>query len=110
MAKEGTVTLTRADLASYIASKDGSSVASADEKIKQVMAGIIGLIEERVTEDHVLSLGLVHFGTFKVKKVPPRKGRNPKTGETIEVPAHEKLSFQPSKEFKTKVIEAVKKK
>lgn len=103
MVKEGTITLSRSDLASYLANKEGSSVASAEEKVKQVLSGIVEMLEEKVSGGQPLSFGLAHFGTFKVKTVPPRKCRNPKTGEAIEVPARQKLSFQPSKELKTKI-------
>ncbi len=40
------------------------------------------------------------FGTFKVKETKPRLGRNPKTGETIQIPAKKKISFRASKELK----------
>ena len=44
------------------------------------------------------------FGTFKVKETKPRTGRNPKTGETIQIPAKKKLSFRVSKELKSAII------
>ena len=37
------------------------------------------------------------FGTFKVKEVPARKARNIRTGEEINVPAHKRITFKPSK-------------
>ncbi|MCD6539627.1 MAG: HU family DNA-binding protein [Candidatus Omnitrophica bacterium] len=44
------------------------------------------------------------FGTFRVKETKPRTGRNPKTGETIQIPAKKKLSFRASKELKSIII------
>jgi len=44
------------------------------------------------------------FGTFRVKETKPRTGRNPKTGETIQIPAKKKLSFRVSKELKSAII------
>jgi nucleoid DNA-binding protein len=41
------------------------------------------------------------FGTFKVKETKARTGRNPKTGETIQIPAKKKISFRASKELKS---------
>ncbi|MCM8787427.1 MAG: HU family DNA-binding protein [Candidatus Omnitrophica bacterium] len=41
------------------------------------------------------------FGTFKVKETKPRQGRNPKTGETIQIPAKKKIAFRASKELKS---------
>ena len=40
------------------------------------------------------------FGTFKVKQTKARMGRNPKTGETIQIPAKKKVAFRVSKELK----------
>jgi nucleoid DNA-binding protein len=37
------------------------------------------------------------FGTFAMKHVPSRNGRNPRTGETLVTAAHDKLSFKPAK-------------
>ena len=41
------------------------------------------------------------FGTFKVKQTKARMGRNPKTGETIQIPAKKKIAFRVSKELKS---------
>ena len=40
------------------------------------------------------------FGKFKVKDTPAREGRNPSTGETIEIAASKKLTFTPAKALK----------
>lgn len=40
------------------------------------------------------------MGKLKVKETHARRGRNPKTGEEIEIPAGKKVVFSPSKEFK----------
>ena len=40
------------------------------------------------------------LGKLKVKKTLPRKGRNPRTGEAIEVPAGHKVVFTPAKDLK----------
>lgn len=36
------------------------------------------------------------FGTFLVKKRDPREGRNPRTGDTIKIPAKKVPRFRPS--------------
>ena len=41
------------------------------------------------------------FGTFKVKHTKARTGRNPKTGETIQISAKKKVAFRASKELKS---------
>lgn len=43
---------------------------------------------------------LVGFGTFTVRKKKPRKGRNPRTGEEIKIPAKKVPAFRPASELK----------
>jgi integration host factor beta subunit len=43
------------------------------------------------------------FGSFKVKGHKARKGRNPKTGETIDIPAKKTPFFKVGKELKERV-------
>lgn len=40
------------------------------------------------------------FGTFRVKTTKARTGRNPKTGETIQIPSKKKVAFRASKDLK----------
>src|SRR5438270_1870135 len=40
------------------------------------------------------------FGSFRTRQRNPRTGRNPKTGEKVEVPAKKIPFFKPSKELK----------
>jgi len=46
---------------------------------------------------------LVGFGTFQVKDRSARKGRNPKTGETIQIKASKVPSFKAGKALKDAV-------
>lgn len=40
------------------------------------------------------------FGTFALSYYPARKGRNPQTGEDIEIPGANKAVFKPAKALK----------
>jgi len=40
------------------------------------------------------------FGSFRTRQRKPRVGRNPKTGDRVEVPAKKIPFFKPSKELK----------
>jgi integration host factor subunit beta len=44
------------------------------------------------------------FGSFHNSLRPPRKGRNPKTGESVQVPANLRPSFKAGKELRERVI------
>ena len=46
---------------------------------------------------------LVGFGTFSVGKRAARKGRNPRTGETIKIKASKSPKFKAGKTFKDAV-------
>lgn len=48
----------------------------------------------------VEKVSLIGFGTFETKKRPARTGRNPKTGETMQIPASTTVSFKPSSALK----------
>ena len=45
------------------------------------------------------------FGVFEVKKVAAREGRNPKTGESIQIPAHRRVAFRAGKGLKSRVAD-----
>jgi len=43
------------------------------------------------------------FGSFSLNHRPPRKGRNPKTGESVSIPAKCVPHFKPGKELRERV-------
>ena len=47
------------------------------------------------------------FGSFRTRQRKPRVGRNPKTGDRVEVPAKKIPFFKPSKELKDIVNAAI---
>ncbi len=49
------------------------------------------------------SIKLVHFGTFTIRDKSPRKGRNPRTGQTITIKRRQAVSFRPSKKLREQV-------
>ena len=44
-----------------------------------------------------------NFGTFNVKHRKAREGRNPRTGEPIQIPASNTVGFKPAPKFKDKI-------
>ena len=49
------------------------------------------------------SITLTGFGSFKLVKRAARKGRNPRTGQEIKIPASNVVKFTPGKALKSKV-------
>ena len=76
-------------------------VAKADLSKKDAEAALNATVE---AIKEALKAGdkvqLVGFGTFEVKARGERTGRNPKTGETIKVPASKHPAFSASKALK----------
>ncbi|MDD5759176.1 MAG: integration host factor subunit alpha [Desulfobulbaceae bacterium] len=46
---------------------------------------------------------LAQFGRFKVRQKSPRMGRNPKSGESIEISKRSMVTFKPSKLLRDKI-------
>ncbi|MFZ5759111.1 MAG: integration host factor subunit alpha [Thermodesulfobacteriota bacterium] len=89
--------LTRKELARIINEKLGISQRSAAELVDQVFST---LKESLLKEEPVK---LVQFGTFTVRKKSPRMGRNPRTGETMEITRRSMVSFKASKALREKI-------
>lgn len=70
----------------------------------QILEVIQGFLDEVV--DAVAAgdrIELRDFGVFTPKDRAPRKARNPKTGESVDVPASKTVSFKLGKEFRNRL-------
>ena len=67
----------------------------------EMMEGMIDLVTAHLKKgDRVRMSGL---GILQVKDRPARLGRNPATGESIQIAASKKVAFRPAKELKEAV-------
>jgi DNA-binding protein HU-beta len=82
------------DLIEHVAAKTGLEKVQAKKAVEAMIAGIMDAAKNG---DEINLLG---FGKFKVKDSPARQGRNPATGESIEIAASRKLGFSPAKQVK----------
>lgn len=89
--------MNKAELIAAVAAKTGITKKQAAETIDAVTDTITNTLK---TGESVL---LVGFGTFEAKKKDARTGRNPKTGEPIEIAARRVASFKPGKDLKDAV-------
>ena len=89
--------MTKKDMAKKIADDTGLTQIQAGEIIQQVLDGIT---ETLVTQGRI---ELRNFGIFEVKKRRPRKARNPRTGEQVDIPAKLVVSFKPGREMEERV-------
>lgn len=77
---------------------------NADLKKKDAEAAVnavLAAIEDALVAGEKVQL--IGFGTLEVKAKEARTGRNPATGEAIEIPASKQIKFSAGKSLKDKV-------
>jgi integration host factor subunit beta len=89
--------VTKKDMAKAIAEEMGLTQGQVGEVVQRVFDGIT---ETLVTEGRI---ELRNFGIFEVKRRKPRKARNPRTGEHVDVPAKSVVAFKPGLEMEERV-------
>ncbi len=89
--------MNKADLVNHVAEEAGLTKAQAGAAVEAVLSGITNALAGGD------SVSIVGFGTFSVAERGPRTARNPRTGETIEVPASKAPKFKAGKALKDAV-------
>ena len=89
--------MNKQDLVDFVADKAKLTKKGASQALDAVFEGIItGL---KTSKD----ARFVGFGSFNLQASPARKGRNPRTGAEINIPASNRITFKAGKEFKEAV-------
>jgi DNA-binding protein HU-beta len=86
--------MTKADLISSVAKEAKITKAEAERAVNAVTATVVKALKRG---DKITLFG---FGTFSVARRRARTGRNPRTGQTIEIPASKTAKFKPGKALK----------
>ena len=86
--------MNKSQFAEAIAEKSGLSKRDA----QRALDGFQDALQEAMQRGEKVSL--TGFGTFEVRERAARTGRNPQTGETMEVAASRNAAFKPGKAFK----------
>ena len=86
--------MNKTDLVNVVAAETELTKKDVEAVVNATLNAIANALKEG---DKVQLIG---FGTFEVKEVAEREGRNPKTGETIKIPACKKPAFTASKLLK----------
>ncbi len=89
--------MTRKDLAARIAEGTGMK----QNEVKTIIDRVLEEISQSLVRGEKVELR--DFGVFKVKQRKARLGRNPKTGEGVQVPAKKVVHFKVGKELKNMV-------
>ena len=83
--------MNKADLVEAMASKTGATKKATEEQVEAFVSTITASLKKGE------KVQLVGFGSFEVRKRAARKGRNPQTGEALEIAASKKVSFKVAK-------------
>lgn len=90
-------TLTKADIIESVYEKVGFSKKEASDIVELVFDTLKGTLEKGE------KVKISGFGNFVVRHKRPRIGRNPQTGEEIEISERRVLTFKPSQVLKAAI-------
>ncbi len=86
--------MTKADIVERVHRKVGLS----KKEINSIVESVFDIIKEMLqSEDKIVISG---FGKFSIRNKKARRGRNPQTGEDLEISARRILTFKPSPGFR----------
>ncbi len=89
--------MTKTQLIDAVSASAGHTKKDTETVIEAFITEVSGALAKGEKVD------LRGFGNFVAREKKARQGRNPKTGETIEIAARKAVAFKPSKELASKV-------
>lgn len=89
--------MNKTEFVKYIADKYDMSAKDAKASLDIVVTSMTEALAEGET------IALVGFGTFDIVEKAARTAKNPRTGESVEVPAHKAPRFKFAKNIKDSV-------
>ena len=90
---------TKRQIVKSVAEKAALTQTQTHEVVQLTLEAIVAAILEEGR------LELRNFGVFEVKHRKARKARDPRTGETMDVPARNVVTFRPSQALEDQVAE-----
>src|SRR5579862_6132490 len=93
--------MTKAELIETLANKLPINRSEAEKAINIILDDIIGALKQGQR------VNISGFGTFSVSTRQARTGRNPKTGESIQISASRSAKFKPGKQLKDSLTEGL---
>ncbi len=88
------VGMTKAELVKKMAEK----VGRPQKEVEKVLSAFMEVVKETLSKGETVTL--VGFGTFYPSQMNARKVRNPRTGETMDVPARKLPRFRAGKDLR----------
>ncbi len=77
---------------------NAADVELTNDQAKSLYDTFIKIMKDTIRSEEKLVLN--GFGTFKVRKLAPRKGINPRTKEPLDIPSSKTVGFKPTALFK----------
>lgn len=93
------MTLTKADMVEHLYENIGLNKREAKDLVEMFFEEIKTSLEQGI------NVKLSGFGNFVLRDKNPRPGRNPKTGEEVQVSARRVVTFRPGQKLKSRVEE-----
>jgi DNA-binding protein HU-beta len=90
--------MTKAELVAVMAKASGQSKVSSE----RALAALLGCVLHSLKRGRRVTIG--GFGTFVVSRRAERRGRNPRTGKAIRIPAARVPRFKPSRSLKAAIL------
>lgn len=87
----------KADLVQNVA----EAVGGTKKEVAPVVDAVFEAIQENLSKGEKVQI--IGFGNFEVRDRAARKGRNPQTGDEIQIPASKVPAFKPGKALKEAV-------
>src|SRR5258707_3147323 len=95
---EGSEPVTKKEIVKQISERIGLTQLKTKDIVQQTFDAIVETLLD------VGRIELRNFGVFEVKQRKARKARNPRTGEKVDVPAKNVVTFKPGKEMEERVL------
>ena len=86
--------MNKSDLVRHVAGETGLTRPAAEAAVNAMLSGIAGSLARGE------AVGLPGFGTFSTRSRPARTGRNPRTGESLEISASTVATFKAGKQLR----------
>ena len=90
--------MTKAEFVKALKEKAGLATLAQAETVYENLFAIIKANLKKGDD-----VAITGFGSFKVVKRDARKGRNPRTGKELKIPAHKVVKFTPGKALKESI-------
>lgn len=89
--------MNKSDFEKYIATKNSITQKEAGNIIDVFTGSVMSALGEGS------EVSLIGFGNFSVSEVAARSGRNPRTGEVIQIPSYKQPRFKVGSKLKSAV-------